>query len=55
MPVDDLLAFEGALYDYLEAHHKDIYETIVSTKDLPEGAVHDAAIQEVKDQSEVKA
>ena len=55
VPVDDLLAFEEALYDYFDAHHKDIFETIVSTKDLPEEAVLDAAIQEFKDQSEFKA
>ena len=46
--------FEEALYDYFDSHHEDIFETIRSTKDLPEEAVLNEAIQAFKDQSEYK-
>ena len=50
VPVDQILDFEEALYDYFDSHH----ETIRSTKDLPEEAVLNEAIQAFKDQSEYK-
>ncbi len=34
VPVDQILDFEEALYDYFDSHHEDIFETIRSTKDL---------------------
>ena len=54
VPVDQILDFEEALYDYFDSHHEDIFETIRSTKDLPEEAVLNEAIQAFKDQSEFK-
>ena len=51
VPVNDILAFEQAMYDYFDVHHTDVLDTIKTTKDLPEEAVLDAAIQEFKDQS----
>ena len=54
VPVDQILDFEEALYDYFDSHHEDIFETILKTKDLPEESVLDEAIQAFKDQSEYK-
>lgn len=54
VPVDQILDFEAALYDYFDSHHEDIFETIRKTKDLPEESVLDEAIQAFKDQSEYK-
>ena len=54
VPVDQILDFEEALYDYFDSHHEDIFETICTTKDLPEESVLNEAIQAFKDQSEYK-
>ena len=54
VPVDQILDFEEALYDYFDGHHEDIFETIRTTKDLPEESVLNEAIQAFKDQSESK-
>ena len=54
VPVDQILDFEAALYDYFDGHHEDIFETIRTTKDLPEESVLNEAIQAFKDQSEYK-
>ena len=54
VPVDQILDFEEALYDYFDGHHEDIFETIRTTKDLPEESVLNEAIQAIKDQSEYK-
>ena len=54
VPVDQILDFEEALYDYFDSHHEDIFETIRTTKDLPEESVLNEAIQAFKDQSEYK-
>ena len=54
VPVDQILDFEEALYDYFDSHHEEIFETIRTTKDLPEEAVLNEAIQAFKDQSEYK-
>lgn len=54
VPVDQILDFEEALYDYFDSHHEDVFETIRKTKDLPEESVLDEAIQAFKDQSEYK-
>ena len=54
VPVDQILDFEEALYDYFDSHHEGIFETIRKTKDLPEESVLDEAIQAFKDQSEYK-
>ena len=54
VPVDQILDFEEALYDYFDSHHEDIFETIRKTKDLPEESVLNEAIQAFKDQSEYK-
>ena len=53
-PVDQILDFEESLYDYFDGHHEDIFETIRTTKDLPEESVLNEAIQAFKDQSEYK-
>ena len=52
VPVDQILDFEEALYDYFDGHHEDIFETIRTTKDRPEESVLNEAIQAFKDQSE---
>ena len=54
VPVDQILDFEEALYDYFDSHHEDIFETIRTTKDLPEESVLNEAIQAFKEQSEYK-
>lgn len=54
VPVDQILDFEEALYDYFDGHHEDIFETIRTTKDLLEESVLNEAIQAFKDQSEYK-
>ena len=54
VPVDQILDFEEALYDYFDSHYEDIFETIRTTKDLPEESVLNEAIQAFKDQSEYK-
>ena len=54
VPVDQILDFEEALYDYFDSHHEDIFETIRTTKDLPEESILNEAIQAFKDQSEYK-
>ena len=54
VPVDQILDFEEALYDYFDSHHEDIFETIRTTKDLPEESALNEAIQAFKDQSEYK-
>lgn len=54
VPVDQILDFEEALYDYFDSHHEDIFETIRTTKNLPEESVLNEAIQAFKDQSEYK-
>lgn len=54
VPVDQILDFEEALYDYFDSHHEDIFETIRTTQDIPEESVLNEAIQAFKDQSEYK-
>ena len=54
VPVDQILDFEESLYDYFDSHHEDSFETIRTTKDLPEESVLNEAIQAFKDQSEYK-
>lgn len=54
VPVDDILAFEEALYDYFDAHYDHLFETIRTTKDLPQEAELDTAIQAFKAQSNFK-
>ena len=54
VPVDQILDFEEALYDYFDSHHEDIFETIRTTKDIPEESVLNEAIQAFKDQTEYK-
>ncbi|CCK20931.1 F0F1 ATP synthase subunit alpha [Lactococcus laudensis] len=53
VPVDDILAFESQLFDFFDANHKDLLETIVTTKDLPAEDLLDAAIQEFKASSAI--
>lgn len=54
VPVDDILSFESQLFDFFDANHKDLLDTIVTTKDLPEDAQLDAAIQAFKTSSSFK-
>ena len=54
VPVDDILAFESQLFDFFDANHKDLLDTIVTTKDLPSKDLLDAAIQEFKSSSAFK-
>ena len=52
VPVDDILTFQDDMFDYIDSHDAGIFETIRTTKDLPEEAVLDKAIQTFKDQSQ---
>lgn len=54
VPVDDILAFESQLFDFFDANHKNLLDTIVTTKDLPSEDLLDAAIQEFKSSSAFK-
>lgn len=54
VPVDDILAFESQLFDFFDVNHKDLLDTIVTTKDLPSEDLLDAAIQEFKSSSAFK-
>ena len=54
VPVDDILAFESQLFDFFDANHKDLLDTIVTTKVLPSEDFLDAAIQEFKSSSAFK-
>ena len=47
--VDSILDFEHELFEYLDTNHADIFETIRTTKDLPEEERLNQAIQEYKD------
>ncbi|HBM6373212.1 TPA: F0F1 ATP synthase subunit alpha [Enterococcus faecium] len=49
IPVDSILDFEHELFEYLDTNHSDIFETIRTTKDLPEEEALNSAIQEYKD------
>ncbi|MDT2376420.1 F0F1 ATP synthase subunit alpha [Enterococcus faecium] len=49
IPVDSILDFEHELFEYLDTNHLDIFETIRTTKDLPEEEALNSAIQEYKD------
>lgn len=49
IPVDSILDFEHELFEYLDTNHADIFETIRTTKDLPEEERLNQAIQEYKD------
>lgn len=49
IPVDSILDFEHELFEYLETNHADLFETILTTKDLPEEEALNQAIQEYKD------
>ncbi|EMF0035989.1 F0F1 ATP synthase subunit alpha [Enterococcus hirae] len=49
IPVDSILDFEHELFEYLNTNHADIFETIRTTKDLPEEERLNQAIQEYKD------
>ncbi len=53
VPVDDILAFESQLFDFFDMNHKDLLETIITTKDLPAEDLLDAAIQEFKASSAI--
>ncbi|MFD2305219.1 F0F1 ATP synthase subunit alpha [Enterococcus termitis] len=47
--VAKILDFEAELFDYLEGKHPELFETIRTTKDLPESKDLDAAINEFKE------
>lgn len=51
VPVNHILDFEADLYDYFETYYDHLFEAIRQTKDLPDQAALDAAIQAFKDQS----
>ncbi|GAB2024329.1 F0F1 ATP synthase subunit alpha [Lactovum odontotermitis] len=48
VPVDDILDFESKMFDFIDIHHKDLFDTITTTKDLPNTDDLDAAITEFK-------
>jgi F-type H+-transporting ATPase subunit alpha len=47
--VDKILTFEQEMFDYFDGKHAEIFETIRTTKDLPDAEVLDAAIKEFKE------
>ena len=49
IPVNNILDFEEQLFEYLDANHSDLFETIRTTKDLPDTDQLDQAIQAFKD------
>lgn len=48
VPVDDILDFEGKMFDFFEANNKALLDEIVETKDLPDESKLDAAIKAFK-------
>lgn len=48
VPVDDILTFEQALYDYFDLHYDDLLSHIRLSQDLPEESVLDTALQAFK-------
>ncbi|MDR0297396.1 MAG: F0F1 ATP synthase subunit alpha [Streptococcaceae bacterium] len=48
VPVDAILDFETKLFDYFDVNAKELLDTIVTTKDLPETDTLDAAISDFK-------
>ncbi|EOH86630.1 F0F1 ATP synthase subunit alpha [Enterococcus pallens] len=49
IPVNNILDFEEQLFEYLDANHSDLFDTIRTTKDLPDTDQLDQAIQAFKD------
>ena len=49
IPVDHILRFESELFEYMEANHNDLFETIRTTKDLPDEDELKKAIGEFRD------
>src|SRR5699024_2922731 len=48
IPVNQILDFEAALFDFIEKNHNDLLDTIRTTKDLPDEDALNAAIKECK-------
>jgi len=48
IPVNQILDFEAALFDFIEKKHNDLLDTIRTTKDLPDEDALNAAIKECK-------
>lgn len=48
VPVNDILDFEEALFEYFDNSHPELFAVIRDTKDLPEEAALNAAIEEFK-------
>lgn len=49
IPVTDILSFEQQLFDYIEQNYPELFETIKTTKDLPNTEDLEAAIQACKE------
>ncbi|MFC0233261.1 F0F1 ATP synthase subunit alpha [Vagococcus entomophilus] len=49
VPVNDILRFEKELFEYVEQNHDELFETIRTTKELPEAKDLDAAINAYKE------
>ncbi|MFV0559700.1 MAG: F0F1 ATP synthase subunit alpha [Enterococcus sp.] len=49
IPVNSILDFESGLFEYIDTNHQELFETIRTTKDLPEEDKLNAGIQEYKD------
>lgn len=49
VPVNKVLDFEAELFEYIEANQADVFETIRTTKDLPEESLLDDTIKAFKD------
>ena len=49
IPVEEILHFESQLFDYIQNNAPEIFETIRTTKDLPEEKILDQAINGCKE------
>ncbi|WEV44720.1 F0F1 ATP synthase subunit alpha [Streptococcaceae bacterium ESL0687] len=54
VPVDNILEFQDQLFDFFDTKHADLLQTIVETKDLPDQALLDGAIEEFKNTTSFK-
>ncbi|WEV60217.1 F0F1 ATP synthase subunit alpha [Streptococcaceae bacterium ESL0729] len=54
IPVDNILEFQDQLFDFFDTKHADLLQTIVETKDLPDQALLDGAIEEFKNTTSFK-
>lgn len=49
IPVSNVLQFESELFEHIQADHPEIFETIRTTKDLPESEILDKVLKDFKE------